>query len=443
VVIAAAGVATETETIEVAVLPMWAQGAFYGFIDSGGAGSMSVTAAGKITGKIGFAGVNYTFSAASFASGNKADGFVISTTAKAGKTAYPLTLTVAVPEIEDETGTVPDTLGVADGVLDNGGWIRLFRSVWKDAGMAPVAAKYAGYYTAALPPGDGGYGSGYLLFTADKSGGVKTAGKLADGTAVSTGGSLVLDEWGRVYAVLYSAPAAYKGGSLFGFPEFVLQEEGAGQYAVVRRLGGWSDSGTPLVWSSLNPQATGAYGDGFNRTLELTGGWYSKTADLGWYYDGLDLSAGTDANAPTPGLTVGTVRYDALCWDPSGIALTPTLKLGAMAGLSAPPAGKPVDPEKDGIWDYGAANSVGLKVSLTRATGIFKGSFNAWFDYPLKKHVSKSLAFEGVLTPVRENPADGVAGRGYYLWPDKAVPPLPARPYSFKWSYDFRILMSE
>jgi hypothetical protein len=48
-----------------------------------------------------------------------------------------------------------------------------------------------------------------------------------------------------------------------------------------------------------------------------------------------------------------------------------------------------------------------------------------------------------VLTPVRENPDDGVEGRGYFLWPDKAVPPLPVKSYSFKWSYDFRILMSE
>ena len=58
----------------------------------------------------------------------------------------------------------------------------------------------------------------------------------------------------------------------------------------------------------------------------------------------------------------------------------------------------------------------------------------------MKKHVSKSVAFEGALTPVRENPDDGVEGRGYCLWPDKAVPPLPARPYAFKWSYDFLIL---
>jgi hypothetical protein len=121
------------------------------------------------------------------------------------------------------------------------------------------------------------------------------------------------------------------------------------------------------------------------------------------------------------------VRYDAIWWDPTGIALTPTLKSGVMAGLAAPAAGKPTDADKDGVWDYSAANAVGLKVSLTRATGVFKGSFLAWFDYPVKKHVSKSLAFEGALTPVRENPDDGVEGRGYFLWPDKAVPPLPAR----------------
>jgi hypothetical protein len=61
----------------------------------------------------------------------------------------------------------------------------------------------------------------------------------------------------------------------------------------------------------------------------------------------------------------------------------------------------------------------------------------------VKKHVSKSVSYEGVLTPEREDKADGVEGRGYFLWPDKAVPPLPAKPYGFNWSYDFRLLMSE
>jgi len=38
---------------------------------------------------------------------------------------------------------------------------------------------------------------------------------------------------------------------------------------------------------------------------------------------------------------------------------------------------------------------------------------------------------------VRVNTNDGIAGRGFFLWPDKAVPALPAQPYSFFWSYDF------
>jgi hypothetical protein len=110
-----------------------------------------------------------------------------------------------------------------------------------------------------------------------------------------------------------------------------------------------------------------------------------------------------------------------------------------MAGLSAPAAGKPTDADTDGTWDYSATNSVGLKIGLTRATGIFKGSFLAWFDYPDKKHVSQSLSFEGALTPVREDMEDGVAGRGYFLWADKSVTPA----YTFSWSYDFEIMLSD
>ena len=90
-----------------------------------------------------------------------------------------------------------------------------------------------------------------------------------------------------------------------------------------------------------------------------------------------------------------------------------------------------------GGYDYVAAeNMLGLKMSLIRATGLFKGSFNIWFDYPEQKHVSKNIVFQGALTPVREDTGDGIEGRGYFLWPDRSATPA----YAFKWSYDFLLL---
>jgi len=422
VTLAAAGVEPLNFTFTVEALPAWAQGLFGGYT-RGGMASMSVSSQGRATlGKLTYLGTSTTFSAASYLSGgNPATGFALSTVATAGKLRVPLEIIVT-----QAPSPSPQSLGQAAAKSGADTLALMWRGIWKDepAALAP----YIGYYTATLPGGDA-YGSGYLTFTVDKAGKVKVAGKLADGAAASASGTLILDEAGRVFAVVYAAPAAYKGGRLFGLAEFVVPAEGE---VYLRPL-----DGEPFEWQSRNPQATGVIGAGFSRETGLSGGWYSKTANLAAYYAGKELTAGVDPDAAAPALAVGAVRYDAIWWAPTGIALTPTLKSGVMAGLAAPAAGKPVDPDKDGVWDYGAANAVGLKVSLTRATGVFKGSFLAWFDYPVKKHVSKSLAFEGALTPVRANPDDGVEGRGYFLWPDKAVPPLPAKPYAFKWSYDF------
>jgi hypothetical protein len=335
---------------------------------------------------------------------------------------------------------LPPNLSVADGwfavTADGTPDATLWRNVWKDAGMAAVATNYTGYYTAVLPGGPE-YGSGYLLITVDKLGGVKTTGKLADGTAVSLSGWLILDEAGRVFTVLYTAPAVYKGGSLFGVAEFFKGD--AGTRVTVRPL-----DDVPFLWESLAPAATQVYGAGFSRYLDVSGGWYDTLGNLYAYYANRTLTIGTEGD-PVPELLVGTNRYDSVCWDPDGLVLTVvTNKSGVMTGLAAPKAGVPV---KDGAaYDYAnPTNAVGLAIGLTRATGVFKGSFKAWFDY-VTTHTSKTIVYEGVLTPERENKGDGVAGRGFFLWADKSqyLNQL-GRPvsYSFNWSYDLSILLSE
>ena len=426
VVFSAAGVPTQTVTFKVAAPPAWAQGAFSGYVEGGGAASMTVSAQGRVTGKLAFGGTNYTFSAASYAAGgSEEEGFSFTALAKAGKTALPLELRVA------PAGEVP-ALGVAVGLCAGRLPVVMYRDVWSQAGA--TLSPCIGYYTASLP-GGAEYGSGYLTFTVDKAGKVKVAGKLADGKALSLSGTLILDEAARVFAVLYAAPSAYKGGCLYGLAEFVNPGSGP----VFLRLMG----AAPFLWQSLSPQATGEYGAGFDRELEISGGMYGTFGNLYDYYRDIDLRVGTDQAAPAPELAVGANRHASAWWSPDGLALTAvTNRLGVMTGLAAPGAGLPADPDKDGDWDYGATNSVGLKISLARATGVFKGAFNAWFDYPVNKHVSKSVSYEGVLTPVREDKADGVEGRGFFLWPDQAAPPAPARPYAFKWSYDFLLIAS-
>jgi len=423
--------------VMVSPLSAWAQGTFSGTCAlrggaAPGSAVMTVTALGKISGALFAEGTNYIFSAASYTNDPV---FSFAASAVAGKVGIPLAFAVT-----QALGSAASALGVAAGRLavtpDTDPLAVMYRNVWKDRDMSAAATNYAGYYTAALPGGSE-FGSGYLAFTVDKAGGVKTAGKLADGTAVSLSGTLVYDEEGEVWTALYTAPAAYKGGCLFGSAMF-FKASGSSPL-LVRPL-----DGSSFLWENRSPQATQAYGAGFSRGLDLTGGWYDTLGNLYRYYAGQTMTVGTEG-APVPVLAVGTNRYASAWWDPNGLALTVTTnKAGFMTGLSAAKAG--VLAKGAGGYAYASAtNAVGLTVSLTTATGVFKGSFSAWFDYGAT-HTSKSVAYEGVLTPERGDASDGVAGRGFFTWPDTAAYPGPLGkpvPYTFSWSYDLKILLSE
>jgi hypothetical protein len=405
-----------TFPITVAPLPAWAQGTFNGpclLNNDLGSAAMTVTALGKATGKLAVSGKNYAFSAASFETCDAISATLSVDINVAGET-LPLTIKVKNP-------AALESLNIS---AESDPSVKLYRNAWKDAGMATILKPYIGYYTAVLP-GASEYGSGYLTCTLDKNGGVKTTGKLADGTALSLSGILILDETGRIFTVIYTAPTAYNGGSLFGLAEFV-KNDGV-SHIFLRLL-----DGIKFRWDKLNPQATSVDGEIFERTLEITGGWYDKTGNLYEYYQN-ELTVSTDAGASDPVLTVGGNHYTSDWWNFSGIKLTPVVNTsGVMTGFTLPKAGIALDPDKNNEWDYSADNTVGLKFGFTRATGVFKGSFKAWFDYGTT-HTFKSISYEGILTPEREDKEDGVAGRGFFLWAD------PTPEYPFKWSYDFLI----
>ena len=426
-------------TMTVEPLPVWAQGSFSGFVETddlgSGNASMSVTSVGGVTGKLMLRGTNFSFSAKSYASLDASGAFLLVTTAKVDRVSLPLTLGVNVPDTVKSEGIVPATLSKAEGMIGDTGLITLYRSVWKEAGMTAVATNFTGYYTAALSRSED-CGSGYLTFTVDKAGNVKTTGKLADGTVVSLSGSLVMDTDGRVFAVLCTAPAAYKGGSLFGLAEWV--KGNAGVRTTIRLMDGMG-----LCWVSFNPQATRDYGWGFERSPDLTGGWYDTMGNLYEYYRGKTLTVVSNGSDSIPELQVGANRYQSVCWSSDWAELgVVTNRLGVMTGLSAPKVGAPVK-LGDGSYEYPSGiNTVGLTISLTRATGIFKGSFKVWFDYAAT-HTQRSVTYEGVLTPEREDKEDGVEGRGFFLWADKGQYTTPLNrivPYTFNWSYDLLLL---
>ena len=80
-----------------------------------------------------------------------------------------------------------------------------------------------------------------------------------------------------------------------------------------------------------------------------------------------------------------------------------------------------------------------LAVGSDEAHGVCEGRCGD----PKMGITSKSIAFEGILTPEREDASDGAAGRGFFLWADKAQSLNPQGkpvPYSFNGSYDFLLL---
>ena len=426
-------------SVVVTPLPAWAQGTFNGAAGTADLGSgiatLSVTSLGVASGKLTLRGTNFTVAAASY-SALDADGTIwLTATAKVSTVSLPLTLAVTAPAAAGQPESpVAAALGKADGDLGTDGWLTLYRNVWKEPGMTAFLTNgFFGYYTAVLPGGSE-YGSGYLTFTVDSSGGVKTVGKLADATAVSLSGTLVLDEMGRVWSVLYTAPAAYKSGGLFGVAEWV-RPDAAGRPTILKVFE------TPFEWASFDPLATGDYeAGGFERSVDLVGGWYSKVGNLYAYYRDRVLSVTANSGATPPGLWSGSVRNESVWWNPNGLVVTAaTNNRGDLTGMSAPHAFTPV--KVRGEYDYETpTNTVGLTISLMRATGIFTGTFKAWFDYNTA-HSSKTLTYEGVLTP--ERAAGDVEGRGYFLSSDQSsyenVRGTPVT-YAFGWSYDFLLL---
>ncbi len=417
---------THSFTLSIDALPDWAQGTFNGYLSEGGGTlSMSVSPQGKVTGKMTRAGKSYSFKSASYTGGDASTGFELATALKMGTEQVPLVLHVCRAADSDRLGMVRGVLGQAATPLV------LFRNLWTES--PAEIAPYCGYYTAALP-GNAAYGSGYLTFTVNQAGTVKTVGKLADGTAFSLSGVLLCDETGRLFTWIETAPKTYAGGGLQGFVEFYSPEAGR---TALRML-----DGTPFAWWTLNPMATGTYGEGFTRELDLVGGSYSTIANLYDVYGDRVLSVDLDADAEAPSLAFGAERVQPDLWSPTGVSLIYLVKGGVLTGLTAPASAKPTDLDRDGIFEYDEYNPVGLTLALNRGTGIFKGSFNVWFNLPTNKRLSQKIQFEGVLNPTFDDEAAFCGDRGFFLWAESARLPSGGKDYRYNLSYDF-LLRSE
>ncbi len=138
----------------------------------------------------------------------------------------------------------------------------------------------AGYFTAQLPSPGGDFpgGTGYAAVTISTSGGVKVAGRLADGAKFSTGGTLSEGDRFPIFYILYK-----KRGALGGFVDFSNNDTATGSLAWVRLDEATPDVLLPAFFSgnvSINVQryaATGVIalpgvGSSGNINVDLIGG---------------------------------------------------------------------------------------------------------------------------------------------------------------------------
>ena len=373
-------------------LPTWAQGEFSGLAstpeDRLGSASMSVTAAGKVAGKVIVNGTNCTFSAANYDITSKTVGetnLVAVVTGKLGKEAVTGGITVVA---SGASGTFADAV------------MTLYRNVWKEKGAASVPAAVQGLYTVKLGAGD--RGTGYLSLTVDKNGAVKVAGKAPDDTALSATTTLIPSGTEAIshFADVFCAPSAYKGGYVAG------------------RLGWDADgrvSSDGLDWTSFNPQSTADYyAGGFDRGLSVSGAWYSKTDSLANYYTTLDFKAKNGG--------VGQA-----CWENLTISVDKTGKKFVVDQKAT----KPVKDKTTKAWSYDGGNDASLTFSFTQATGIWKGSFLWWLDEP--KHASQKIPFEGIMVQGADLEGFGTYDvQSSYIPYDKKGNPLKTKTYKFK-----------
>ena len=368
-----------------------------------GLGTLTVGFDGKYSGKIACPGHTWTFSG----KGGWTDGGEITNVVAAcGRERLQLLLgfdaATTTVRIQPDCG--------CEASVD----AELRRSPWKDKPMsaaAAVLAGYAGYYTISLPQsvhgGAAEFGSGYLTATVGASGAVKVSGVLADGTSASASGTLALGADGQPAAFVLAKPSAYKGGWFFSDLRFQRleveasgdeEDDDGGDDEEDDEEPAEDDSAVPVVTAG-DPSALAAIcgwtslaSTGFERDVQVSGGWYDKTANLYDYY----LYEKGASLAFEPIAEVGAYYAKGELCEAS------TWGAKSAVGVSFSTNGKRMTLDAD------AADGL-LTGSFVPATGIFSGSIRIRYE---GYAAARQTAYKGVLTPFT---ADGeAAGRGFF-----------------------------
>ena len=349
---------------------------------------LTVTSAGKLTGKVTLAGTSYSFAGTGFDFVDDASSDVRQLSAnivlskKIGTETYENTLTVTIPDAAESnlevlgqgeafaelTMAVPDTnnKGAQEDIFYQAA---LYRDNTKIADYVSAVAAFEGYYTAALPILNGGEegkprGNGYLTFTVDAKGKCKTAGKLVDDTAVSS--SLVPALVGdladpKSCTLVIPVFLAKKPAAFGGYVKIRLNEDGV---PVV-------DSAECLRWVSDDAAKTYEGAEGWSYEIFPSGGWYDKVVNLQAYY--LNFAQRIDM-ADIDEFPTEILAEDYL-FETEMVPSTAPIAFEGNA-FSVP---KKSMIKSGKIYDLaGSVNPCNVQVKLARATGIVTGSFSLW-----------------------------------------------------------------
>ena len=401
-----------TVTVNVDAFPDWAQGEFAGLVTAydedgyevRGYATITVSSAGKISGKATFAGSTWTVAADCF---DNFDGTAYATlVAKSGAKMREVQLFIGYE------GNPYDLVNARANVSFDDGVAVLYRNVWKDKMTATAAnialSELTGLWNVRL---DSVLGSGYMSLSVGSGGTVKVSGKLPDGTTLSASALLAFDGGWRVF--LFAAPKTYKGG-------YVVMQLSLDEYGRTVSV----DWGQTV---NHDPSATGSYGEGFSCSVGGDGAFYDPNAKLSEWFEAFSFAIdGTELEY--------VFKYTHSDWETGrkvtdsengrvSAVNTQNVEVGIDAKGTAfvvPKATQPVYDMEYGSWVYEGLNDGALTLSFKPATGVFSGTYTLWFDYESAydettdshtfAHTSKKVSFEGILVP-----GHGELN-GFYVW---------------------------
>ncbi|MBO7689129.1 MAG: hypothetical protein J6V72_22305, partial [Kiritimatiellae bacterium] len=451
--------------------------------------TLTTTAAGKITAKATIGGIAYTFSGTT-----GFDDLVDRDETLPGCTRHvQVKLNATVKKLNSKKKVAASdvatlTLTLGDGALTNAvalaeaagtaeltlnvlssaktAWVEdvdytaeLYRNNGSTEVGAAALASYEGYYTAALAPEgvaptDGiPAGNGYLTFTVAKTGAVKVAGSLADGTAVSfsTIGQMVGDTLEDPAACTLVVPA-FAGSAAYTFGgEVKIAFPADGECPVVL-------PSAKLTWEKNAAKTTSQDGSAFAIDIVPTGGWYDKVVNLQNYYLTREFRVSTvelggedleDLNEMLKGALAKGYSFSTLS-SPKDLEASFTGNALTVA------AQKLVKNKTTGLTDFGTSvNPWNTSVKLVRATGLVSGTFNAWewvvkndlttnYYNTAQKQITK-LAHKGVLIYSRDDDSNlgldpSVLTAGYFLMPTTTSTKAADKNKVWKASLPFNIL---